>query len=66
MGIPLKLNYSGHYVLSATFSGKENSKSTKGSAFSAPSFEWAFVETRPNLSNGGLRLPSVGGWTVSI
>ena len=54
----LKLNEMGGNVLSVASSGQENLKSAKGPTLSASYREWACVEKRPNLPNGGLRLPS--------
>ena len=53
----LEVNRMGHYVLGAVDFGKGPSRKVRGPVVSAPYFDWAATNKRPNLPNSGLQLP---------
>ena len=55
--IPLKVNEIGRYVPRVVASGEWPSCADRGPKLAALYFEWALLENRPDLSNGGLHLP---------
>ena len=60
--IPLRVNEMGHYVLNVVAFGEGSSRIDRGPKLAAAYFEWALLDKRPDLSNGGLRFPfSEGG-----
>ena len=52
--VPLSANEMGHYILSVVALGK-------GPDLAASYFEWSSVAIRPDLSDGGLHLPTTEG-----
>ena len=54
---PLKVNATGHYILSVVNFGAVSSKGGAGPPFSASFLGWEPPRKRPNLENGGIRLP---------
>ena len=57
-GIPLKMNEMGHYVLSVVAFGKGPSRVDRRPNLAAPVSGWTVSDKRPDVSNGGLHLPS--------
>ena len=57
MSISLRESWMGHYILSAVDFREDPSRKVIGPAVSAPRFEWAFTNKRPNLPEGGLNPP---------
>ena len=56
-GISLRVNRAGHCILGVGDSGKGRTGKRKGPTFPVWYSEWAFTDKRPDLSDGGLRLP---------
>ena len=60
--IPLEVNEMGHYVRSVVTFRKGPSYIDQGPRAAASYFEWAILDTSPDMSNAGLDLPfSEGG-----
>ena len=55
--IPLEVNEMGHYLLSVFALGNGPSCVDRGPKLAASYSEWAILDKRPDLSNGGLHLP---------
>ena len=55
--IPLRAAGMGRYSLSVAHFGVERSRKQQGTMVSAPHFEWFSTKKRPDLADGGLRVP---------